>query len=76
MDWSPTLPRMVTHQKEDHYRHGIWYFELSHKTNPMDGPLPSLGWSPTNQRRANHQKKVYYRLRIGHLDSTNKTKTN
>ena len=32
LGWSPTNPMMVTHQKEVHYRHGIWYFDLTHKT--------------------------------------------
>ena len=28
--WSPTMPRMVTHQPEDdHYRLGIWYLDLN-----------------------------------------------
>ena len=28
LGWSPTNPRMVTHQKEVHYRLGIWYLDL------------------------------------------------
>ena len=29
LGWSPTNPRMITHQSEVHYRLGIWYLFLS-----------------------------------------------
>ena len=31
-EWSPTIPRMVTHQKEVYYRLGIWHLGLTYKT--------------------------------------------
>ena len=30
--WSPTNPRMVTHQKEVYYIVGIWHLEVTHKS--------------------------------------------
>ena len=30
---SPIYPRMVTHEKDVYYRHGIWHFHITHKTN-------------------------------------------
>ena len=57
-EWSPTIPRMVTHQPKDgHPPEGsvlqTWNLTLSlnsqnyiQMTTVMDGHLPSLGWSP------------------------------
>ena len=48
---SPTNPRMVTHQKEVHYRLGIWQLNFTDKKTPaMDGHLPSLGGLPANHQ--------------------------
>ena len=59
---SPTNPRMVTHQKEAYYRHGIWQIHITHKTNTRwqlpwmvpyhscEGHPQTQGWSPTNPR--------------------------
>ena len=30
--WSPTNPRMVTHQKDINYILGIWHLDLTYKT--------------------------------------------
>ena len=32
LGWSPTNPRMVTHQKEVYYIVGIWHLEFTHKS--------------------------------------------
>ena len=72
LGWSPTNPRMVTHQKEVYYRLGFWQINFTDKKHPvtaaMDGHLPFLGWSPTNPRMVNYQKEVHYRLGIWYLD--------
>ena len=74
LGWSPTNQSMVSNPKEVQYRHGIWYLNLTHKTNTrwqlptMDGHLPSLELSPTNQRMVDHQKEVQYRLGIWYVN--------
>ena len=71
---------MVTHQKEDYYKFGIWYLDLAHKLRPGDNcqgwsPTIHKGWSPTNLKMVTHQKEVCYRLGIWRLDLNEKTKT-
>ena len=61
--WSHTNPRMVTHQKEVYYRHGIWHLNLTQLTKQEPGNN-FHGWSPTIPRMVTHQKEVYYRLGI------------
>ena len=58
LGWSPTNPRMVTHQKEVYYRLGIWQLNFTCKKNtcwqlpwmvtyhPLEGYPPTMGWSP------------------------------
>ena len=50
LGWSPTNPRMVTHQKVVYYRLRIWHIDLNCKiyfTTAIDSHPPSQGWSPT-----------------------------
>ena len=63
LGWSPTNPRMVTHQKEVYYRHGIWQLHITHKTNTRwqlpwmvpyhscEGHPQTQGWSATIRKR-------------------------
>ena len=65
--WSPTIPRMVTHQPKDgHLPDGsvlkTWNLALRHNpqnlsqvTTAMYGHLPFLGWPPTNPIMVTHQ---------------------
>ena len=83
--WSPTNPKMVTHQKEVYYRLVIWHIHFSHKTNtrwqlpwmvtyhPWYGCPPTQGWSPTTPKMVTHQKEVYFRLVIWHIHFSHKT---
>ena len=71
LGWSPTNPRMVTHQKEVYYKLGIWHLDLNQKLKPGDN---YQGWSPTIPRMVTRHKEVYYKLVIWHLDLTHKTK--
>ena len=60
--WSPTNPRMVTHQKEVKYRLRIRHLDLTHKPktrcmlswmityHPKDGHPPTKGWSPNRRK--------------------------
>ena len=69
--WSPTIPRMVTHQPKDgHPPEGSMLQTLNlalrlisqnydQVTTARNGHLPSFGWSPTNQRMVNLQKEVW-----------------
>ena len=50
--WSPTNPRMVTHQKEVYYRLKIWQLNLTHRKTSSDS---CHGWSPTILRRVTRQ---------------------
>ena len=66
----PTIPRMVTHQKEVYYRHGNLHLNLTKLTKQKPGSN-FHGWSPTIPRIVT---LVYYKLRIWHFDLTHKTK--
>ena len=86
-EWSPTIPRMVTHQPKDGHppegsimqtRNLALRLNSQNKdqvTTARNGHLSSRVWSPTNLRMVTHQKDVYCRLGIWHLDLTQKTKT-
>ena len=50
LGWSPTNSRMVTHQKEVHYRLGIWHIDLRPGDNCQE-------WSPTIPRMVTPQPK-------------------
>ena len=50
--WSPTNPRMVTHQKEVYYRLKIWQLNLTDRKTSGDS---CRGWSPTILRRVTRQ---------------------
>ena len=56
--WSPTNPRMVTHQKEVNYILRIWHLDLTH----------CHGWSPAIPKMVKHEKDINYRHGIWHLD--------
>ena len=56
LGWSHTNPTKVTHQKEVHYRLGIWH----QVKTAIDGQLHSLEWAPTNPRMVTHKKEVFY----------------
>ena len=85
--WSPTIPRMVTHQQNDgHPLEGsilqtqnlVLRLNIQNKdqgTAAIDGHQASIGWSLTNQRMVTHQNEESYRLRLLQLDLTHKTKT-
>ena len=51
---SPTIPRMVTHQREVYFRLGISTYTILAKLTPdvsaMDGHPPTLGWSPNRRK--------------------------
>ena len=51
--WLPTNPRMVTHQKEVYYRHGIRHLNFT-KQKPGN---KFHGWSPTIPKMVTHQPK-------------------
>ena len=53
--WSPSNPRMVTHQKEVYYIFVNWHLDLTQKLTPGDN---CHGWSPTIPRMVTHQPKV------------------
>ena len=67
--WSPTIPRMVTHQPKDgHPPEGIelqtcnlalTHYQLLTKLTPGDD---CHGWSPTIPRMVTHQPKDGYPL--------------
>ena len=85
--WSPTIPRMVTHQPKDGHPTEACMLQTRNLTlrlisqnydkvtTARNGHLPSLEWSPTNPRMVTLHKEVYYRLEILHLDLTHKNKT-
>ena len=66
LGWSPTNPRMVTHQKEVYKREGIWHLDLTYKITLGDD---CNGGSPTIPRRVTHQPKD------GHLPEGSKLQT-
>ena len=84
--WSPTNPRMVTHQKEVYYRLGMCIYTFLSKLTLVDN---CHGWSPTIHRMVPHRPKDGHPLTwrwsptrrkctrqgICHLDLTHKTKT-
>ena len=83
--WSPTIPRMATHQPKDgHPPEGSMLQTRNLALRPISQNydlvttdrnihLPSLGWSSTNPRMVTLNKEEYYRLGIGHLDLPHKT---
>ena len=85
--WSPTIPRMVTHQPKDGHppegsilqtRNLALRLNSQNKdqvTTAMDGHLPFLGWSPANPRMVTHRNEVDYRCGIWDIHLTHKTKT-
>ena len=56
LGWSHTIPRMVTHQKEVYYRHGIWHLNSTKLTKPKMGNNFNE-WSPILPRMVTHQAK-------------------
>ena len=74
--WSPTIPRMVTHQPKDGHPPEASMLQTRNLTlrlisqnydqvtTARNGHLPSLEWSPTNPRMVTLHKEVYYRLEL------------
>ena len=54
LGWSPTIQRIVTHQKVEYYRLRNWHLNLTHKLRPGD---KCHLWSPTIPRMVIHQPK-------------------
>ena len=58
LGWSPTNPRMVTSQKEVHFRLEIWHLGLTHKTTANN----CHECSPTIPRMVTHHLKYGQKL--------------
>ena len=70
--WSPTNPRMVTHQKEEYYSLEIWFLDLTKKTKTR-WKLRWIGSSPTKPRMVTHQPKDGHPLKGSVLHTWNST---